>query len=712
MRHTNRRIVTAALVPTLALGGIGLGTAATAVLATAGVAAAAQSGAWSTPTPMPGIGDGMIIKDLVTRADGSAVAVWYHRAPGSSTAELLTSIRPAKSTVWDKPVQLDMVRAELDSVRLWPASDGSVSLTWVGGLSSPTTTVNTAMLAKGATTWSQHADIAYGSGFSEVGFAHDPASGKRVAVWRRAADDRLYVSESADGRAWSEPVAGATTTSGPQVAVAPNGTFTVAWLGRDADGRSGVLAMDKAPGAARWGSTVSIAPPDEGGAPLLAVGADGTAALTWTTYGGGDDSSGEDAGYVVTAVRPAGATAWSALEKSGYGGRTYVQAPLIGANGDVTFVWSAHYSDGVSVSSVTRTAGGGWSAIQPLGQGWITDIDASMGADGTIQVGWAQSSGTSGRDFFTVARIDGVWAAGPKRLSTASTSTAQGAVAVGPDGNVTAVWAQGAQLYAAGTGLVPVPPRFRDYAGWSGNPDLYSRSTRGGLVVHHGNANQTLYVRSDGGSWPTSSLVLPFGDLDRDGCNDTLVRTGAGALYRYSPACGQAVTPTSPATKIGSSGWGAFDVLTYSGDFTGDRLPDLVARQASTGDLYLYQGTTTGRVSKVGKIATGWKTRTVVGSGDLNGDGHADLVARTSTGSLYRYFGTGAGAIGSGVRVGSGWGGMVDIVGIGDLTMDGKNDLVARNTAGDLFRYAGTGTGGFGAGVKIGTGWQYEASIR
>ncbi|MEU8529617.1 hypothetical protein AB0C77_29120 [Streptomyces sp. NPDC048629] len=44
----------------------------------------------------------------------------------------------------------------------------------------------------------------------------------------------------------------------------------------------------------------------------------------------------------------------------------------------------------------------------------------------------------------------------------------------------------------------------------------------------------------------------------------------------------------------------------------------------------------------------GWKSLTIVGTGDFNADKHADLIARTSTGYLYRYLGTGKGTIGSG----------------------------------------------------------------
>ncbi|WP_030693126.1 hypothetical protein [Streptomyces globisporus] len=45
------------------------------------------------------------------------------------------------------------------------------------------------------------------------------------------------------------------------------------------------------------------------------------------------------------------------------------------------------------------------------------------------------------------------------------------------------------------------------------------------------------------------------------------------------------------------------------------------------------------------------------------------------------------------------------LVGVGDLSGDGRADLPARDTAGKLWRYSGTGTGLYGTRVAVGTGW-------
>ncbi|MEU8525619.1 MULTISPECIES: FG-GAP repeat domain-containing protein [Streptomyces] len=717
MKH-NRRIVTAALVPALALGGIGIGTAATAVLATAGVAAAAQSGSWSTPTALTGATDGKSVIDVATTTDGTAVAVWYRWPAGTLDAELNVAVRPASSTVWGPAKVLSTTKDGMQSVRLTPAADGSMTVTWVEDLGS-TSVLRATSLAKGATAWPAPSTIATRAAIGDMAFAHDATAGKSVAVWRESTSSQgsvLYVSERTGAGAWSAPrVLGGASAYWPQVAIAPDGAVTAVWDEQTESGRT-VMSVERPAGSTQWTAPKPVSAPNEGGTPQLSIGQDGTAALAWVKY---IESPGSTTTALVTAVRAAGGGSWTIDAARPMGDFAAVLDPLVGPTGEVTFVWTEDVAAGednvIGVRTASRTPDGAWTAVKTLSTGYVPEqFDAAIGADGTVQVGWAQSGTTDDdRRFYTSARINGTWTA-PSQLSRAGSSYAEGRVAVAPDGDATAVWAQEDQLWAAGTGLTtpPAPAKHRDYVGKDGFPDLYAQTTAGALYVYQGNANHTLTTKVSGGTWPTTSYVVPFGDLNGDGCNDTLVRTAAGELYRYNPACGTPVTPAAPNARIGSSGWAAFDALTYSGDFNADRRPDLIARQISTGDLYLYTGTTTGGLTRVGKIGSGWKSLTIVGTGDLNGDKNADLIARTSTGYLYRYLGTGRGTIGSGVKIGSGWGGMVNMIGIGDLTGDGKNDIIGRTTAGDLYRYAGTGTGAIGSGAKIGTGWKSFASIK
>ncbi|WP_329622257.1 VCBS repeat-containing protein [Streptomyces sp. NBC_01255] len=145
------------------------------------------------------------------------------------------------------------------------------------------------------------------------------------------------------------------------------------------------------------------------------------------------------------------------------------------------------------------------------------------------------------------------------------------------------------------------------------------------------------------------------------------------------------------------------------GDFSRDGLEDVIAREASTGKLWLYPG----RVTDSGAAALGarkligsggWNVMgQLVGAGDLNGDTRSDLVAvEKASGKLWFYPGK-AGAYGSRVLIGSGWNSMASLLAVADYTGDGYNDLAAITGAGTstttcpsgdgcLLVYPGTGT--------------------
>ncbi|MFC3573562.1 VCBS repeat-containing protein [Streptomyces yaanensis] len=255
------------------------------------------------------------------------------------------------------------------------------------------------------------------------------------------------------------------------------------------------------------------------------------------------------------------------------------------------------------------------------------------------------------------------------------------------------------------------------YVGKRGEPDgtgdLLTLNSSGGLTFQQGTGKGTFSGKVSGSGWPTSIKAVPFGDLSGDRCNDVLVRLSSGALRLYKPDCGAALKPTTAYTTLGTSGWNQYDMLTSPGDISGDGRPDLVARNASTGDIYLYKGTSTGKLSARVKIFANWKTyKKIVGVGDITGDGIGDLIAQDKSNNLYRYNGTSTGTFKARAQVFTNWGGSYNaIVGVGDITDDGKPDIVSRDTSGNLYRNNGDGKGSFGGRTQIGTGWGGYTSL-
>ncbi|MGW4200700.1 FG-GAP repeat domain-containing protein [Streptomyces sp. NPDC004726] len=510
-----------------------------------------------------------------------------------------------------------------------------------------------------------------------------------------------------------------TLEGGSQILIAADGSLTVVWSENGPDHQA-VIAVDKAPGTSRWSAPRRLSAPSSwAGDARVGTGSDGRAVLVWTASEAGGGPT-----VMEAVVRPAGSTQWGPIEAVGPVDSPVTTQPLVAPNGEITLVWVGFMpSGGYATLTSTRSAAGAWSAVRTLSTEYVPEqFDAEIGPDGTVHAGWVQNAAPgsdSGRIFRHAARVNGVWTA-PTTLSRKPSSVAIGQVAGGPQGRTTAVWHESTgdfigQLWTAGTGLTkPEPPVVpavrRDYVGAGGFVDLFARTSSGALTVYQGNASRVFSAKAPGGTWPTTSTLIPFGDLNADGVNDVLVRDSGGGLRAYYPEKGKAVTPTSRSAVVGS-GWTGFNAFVVSGDFTGDGRTDLVARQTSTGDLYLYAGNSKGGLTRTGRIGTKWKPMTIVGAGDLNGDKRADLLARDAAGVLWRYYGNGKGGIGAGAKAGSGWNGFTAIVGVGDLTKDGKDDLVGRDAAGTLWRYDGTGAGRFSAAVKIGIGWNGFATL-
>jgi FG-GAP-like repeat len=204
---------------------------------------------------------------------------------------------------------------------------------------------------------------------------------------------------------------------------------------------------------------------------------------------------------------------------------------------------------------------------------------------------------------------------------------------------------------------------------------------------------------------PTSALSGSTGEFTGDWNNDVLARVRAsGDLMLYA---GNGRGQIGSATRVGT-GWTGFDQLETAGDLNGDGALDVLARQAGTGDLWLYPGNGAGGWKARIRVGTGWTGMShIVGPGDFNGDQRADVLAvQRSTGYLWLYPGNGRAGWLPPVRVGGGWTGYDALVGPGDVNGDGTADLVAREKAtGRLWLYPGNGRGGWLPRVQIGSGW-------
>jgi hypothetical protein len=169
------------------------------------------------------------------------------------------------------------------------------------------------------------------------------AAGRPIVVWVRRARGRAVVeAASATGRgAWSAPVGLGRSTAGgsPGLAVAPDGTATVVWLG---PGRR-VRAAVRRPGRT-WSAPVGLSGPGAR-SPEVRTGAGGETVVVW-----------EGAGGVVAAVSRSSAGGWSATHGLSAPGAAQPRV-AVGARGEALAVWSRRTHEGTILESAARGSG-------------------------------------------------------------------------------------------------------------------------------------------------------------------------------------------------------------------------------------------------------------------------------------------------------------------------------------------------------------------
>jgi hypothetical protein len=240
-----------------------------------------------------------------------------------------------------------------------------------------------------------------------------------------------------------------------------------------------------------------------------------------------------------------------------------------------------------------------------------------------------------------------------------------------------------------------------------GRADLFTRRSSDQQAFWYRSLGTKFATRVSMGDFSGFNLILQT-DMNRDDYQDYVMRaTSTGDVYwlHYVPASDAWAT-----TKIATN-WKTRQKIVTPGDVTGDALPDLISVD-SAGVQWTYPGKGDGTYSPRLRVGGGWQQYNQLrGHGDLTGDGKTDLIARGSKDSaVYLYKGTGnpSAPYAARIKVRS-WPGYDTLVMTGDITGDGKADLVIRKPTGALYLYPGTGKASteiFATPVSIGNGWQ------
>ncbi|MFE8938950.1 FG-GAP repeat domain-containing protein [Streptomyces sp. NPDC007872] len=230
----------------------------------------------------------------------------------------------------------------------------------------------------------------------------------------------------------------------------------------------------------------------------------------------------------------------------------------------------------------------------------------------------------------------------------------------------------------------------------NGSADLLARDASGTLwrddTYDHLAAGELFAVNrvKVGAGFQAYGVIEGAGDLAGGPAADFVARDSSGVLWSF---LGKGDGTFANRTGAGG-GWNAYNKIAAGSDLTGDGRPDLVAVDAA-GALWLHKATgdwKTPYAPRVKLAAGGFNTYDrLTAVGDVAGGAAGDVVARDTTGVLWLFPGKGDGTFLPRVRIGGGWNAFSQLVGMGDADNDGRADLLAYGSGG-TYVYLGTGT--------------------
>ena len=207
--------------------------------------------------------------------------------------------------------------------------------------------------------------------------------------------------------------------------------------------------------------------------------------------------------------------------------------------------------------------------------------------------------------------------------------------------------------------------------------------------------------------WAQFDLIAPAGRWTRHPRPDLFARKASDGALFVAPNNGSG--GFSRFIRIGPTvNWSSYDTITGVGDWNGDGIPDLVARTPG-GSIYLYAGTGNGHVNPTPQLlATGWDSYDqIIGPVDWNGDGLPDLIARKPDGTMWIALGRSDHTLATPQQMPhtDGWDQYSTIVGGGAWSSKGHQDLLARKSDGTVWLFTGTGATEFSGSFQTAAGW-------
>ncbi|HUD87639.1 MAG TPA: FG-GAP-like repeat-containing protein [Xanthobacteraceae bacterium] len=363
-------------------------------------------------------------------------------------------------------------------------------------------------------------------------------------------------------------------------------------------------------------------------------------------------------------------------------GTGYVSAPGSGVRQGNSVALSADANTAAVGGMDDNTdVGATWVFVQPPGVIAITPSSGPAAGGTTVTITGRNFTGATAVDFGSVAALS----------FTANSATS--ITATSPPGRGMRDVTVSNQFGSSATSPADIftyPPVAHDFNG-DGYSDILWSDTSGDLAIWEMDGGTILNPSNSGlGAVYPPWAIVGQRDFNGDGYADILWRntsTGDVAIWEMN---GTAIlNPSSSGLGSVATAWS----IVGTGDFNGDGYADILWRNTSTGDLSIWEmnGTTIINPSStgLGNVPLNW---TVVGVGDFNGDGKADILWRDTAGDLSIWLMNGTTILNPNTSAVGNMPTSWFVAGTGDFNGDGNSDILWQDTSGDIAIWEMNGT--------------------
>ncbi len=351
--------------------------------------------------------------------------------------------------------------------------------------------------------------------------------------------------------------------------------------------------------------------------------------------------------------------------------------------------------------SISSDMAGDFTATVDWGDG-NTTTGTVVGSNGTFTVEGGHTYGDEGSDPAVVTLT---------RTSDSAQASASGPVAVADDDVLTAQGEtikptanqpfSGAVATFTDTDTINVAGDFAATINW-GDGTTTSGTVSGGsgtftvsgshTYTHAGHENMTVTLADDAPGTATATAQSSANvnnaknDFNGDGKSDVLFQFSVGPLNGTSQI--DFMNGTSVASQAMVRSPGLFWSVVGSGDFNADGKADILFQNIDgTPQISTMDGSTVTSTTTLSDPGITWKA---VGTGDFNGDGNSDIVFQNANGTpmIWEMNGTSVASQATLADPGANW----KLIGTGDFNGDGKSDLVFQEPNGTPMIWLMNGT--------------------